>query len=268
MRPLSNQAVLNRSTAAPIETDGESSTGDLTISLYEDTLPVFIEDELDQLYQSLNSSLLHYAVQRKAYAASTYVARRDGRPIAILLFTREKHRIRVINEMIDISNEELVRFSSYIFSTYTSVAVISFSLIGTEIGKLPFPCQQHDRSEDIVLTLPASPESYLESLSPKTRRNIRRYLRAIKQDYPSFYSQTTVGAKINEQHMLDLIELKRVNIGAKNLKFGLDEEELAWIVRQAKSTGLVTVAMIDGKVCGGSIALRVKDHFFGQVICV
>lgn len=266
MRSLANSATLERNSAVPVPAEGALPLDDVTISLHENAVPAFVEQELDQLYQNLNSSLVHYSVQRKAKEASTYIARRDGHAIAILLFTRKKDCIHVINEMIDIPNEEIKRFASFVFSIYKTVSIISFSLIGKHIGELPFPCQQHDGSEDIVLSLPSKPSTYLDSLSPKTRRNIRRYLRAIKHDYPTFRSETTVGAEINEQHMLDLIGLKKVNMGVKNIKFGIDEEELEWIVRQAKLSGLVTVALIDGKVCGGSIALRVKDNFFGEII--
>lgn len=240
--------------------------GAVTIACHEHAVPSFIEKELDQLYQQLNSSLMHHAVRRKAETASTYIARRDGRAIAIFLFTQQKQRINVINEMVDIPGEELERFSRYIFARFTDATVISFSLIGKDIGRLTLPYQQHDSSEDIVLILPRTPDAYLDALSPKTRRNIRRYLRAIKHDYPTFRFETTVGADIQEQYLQDLILLKKQNIGAKNLTFGLAEDELTWIARQARLTGLVTVALINEKVCGGSIGLRVGDHFFGQVI--
>lgn len=252
--------------ASPLAVETPLAPGTVTISCDESVLPPFIEQELDQLYQQLNSSLMHHVVRKKAKTASTYIARKDGQPIAIFLFTRERQRIDVINEMIDIPGEELERFSRYIFSRYASARQLSFSLIGNDIGRLSLPYQQHDRSEDIVLMLPRTPTAYLESLSPKTRRNIRRYLRAIKHDYPTFRHETTVGAAIPEQHLQDLIQLKKKNIGDKNLRFGLAEEELSWIVRQARLTGLVTVALINEKVCGGSIALRVGEHYFGQVI--
>lgn len=252
--------------ALSLPVEAPLAPGVVTISCDEHALPPFIEKELDQLYQQLNSSLMHHAVRKKAKTASTYIARKDGQPIAIFLFTREKQRISVINEMIDIPGEELERFSRYIFTRYAPVTQISFSLIGKSIGRLALPYQQHDSSEDIVLILPQTPAAYLESLSPKTRRNIRRYLRAIKHEHPTFRHETTVGAAIPEQHLQDLIELKKKNIGDKNLRFGLAEEELSWIVRQARLTGLVTVALINEKVCGGSISLRVGDHYFGQVI--
>lgn len=265
MRSLAKKWTVEES-IAPINPDGPRSMTDITMTCYENSVPPSVEQELDQLYQNLNSSLMHYAVQKKANGASTYIARKNGQAIAILLFKCEKQRIDVINEMIDISSEELQRFANYIFERYASVSVISFSLIGKDIGRLPFPHQQHDGSEDIVLTLKKSPDDYIESLSPKTRRNIRRYLRAIERDNPTFRCETTVGEAINDQHLYDLIYLKKLNIGAKNLRFGIAEEELAWIMRQAKSTGLVTVTLINEKVCGGSINLRVHDNFFGQII--
>jgi hypothetical protein len=238
----------------------------VTISCYEGEVPAFVEAELDSLYQHINSSLSHYAVRRKASGASTYIARNGERAIAILLFKREKKKVSVINEMIDIAAEELERFATYIFTNDTSVAAISFSLIGNQIGRLRFPCHQYEISEDIVLTLPATPEAYLESLSSKMRRNIRRYMRAIARDNPGFRFETFAGNEIKDQYLHDLMNLKKINIGQKNLRFGMDADEVEWIFKQAKLSGLVTVALIGDRVCCGSISLRVYDHYFGEIV--
>lgn len=267
MQSLTKTVMVDKSGSRPAHALQQSQPADdIIISCYENTVPSFVEAELDQLYQHLNSSLSHFAVRRKARDASTYVVRGGGRAIAILLFKREKRKVSVINEMITIAPEELERFASYIFATYKSVAVISFSLIGKEIGRLSFPCHQYDGSEDIVLTLPATPEAYLANLSSKMRRNIRHYLRTIARDYPTFRCEAHAGKDIKEQHLRDLINLKKLNIGAKNLKFGIDEDEVEWIMQQAMVSGLVTVAFIGERVCGGSISLRVKDNFFGQIV--
>lgn len=252
--------------ASPVLTKQSICSGDVTISCYENMVPPFVEAELDALYKHVNSSLSHYAVRSRARGASTYVARRGGEAIAILLFQRTGRKVCVINEMIDFAPQELERFATYIFAQYRSVAVIAFSLIGKDVGQLPYPCQQYQISEDIVLTLPASAEAYINSLSPKTRRNIRRYLRAIARDYPTFHFQAYAGNEVQEQHIYDLIALKKLNIDQKNLKFGIGADDVNWIVSQAKLTGLVTVAFIEGKVCGGSVSVQVADHYFGQVI--
>ncbi|MBC7621904.1 MAG: GNAT family N-acetyltransferase [Aeromicrobium sp.] len=267
MQSLINTDMVNESVMQPVRSVPHSVPAEtITISCYENAIPSFVEAELDQLYKHINSSLSHHAIRRKASGASTYIARKGEQAIAILLFKRDKKKVTVINEMIDIAPEELERFANYIFSNDKSVAMISFSLIGNQIGTLPFPCHQHEISEDIVLTLPATPEAYLDSLSAKTRRNIRRYMRAIARDNPTFRFEVHAGNEINEKYMLDLIELKKINIGQKNLRFGIDPDEVAWIVRQAKVSGLVTVALINERVCGGSIALQVNDHYFGQII--
>lgn len=242
------------------------SASDITIACYENLVPPYIEMEMDQLYQTLNSSLMHYAVRQKAIRAHTYVARNHAQAVAIFLFKRTKRKVSVVNEMIEIPAEELQRFANFIFSTYPTVEVISFSLIGKDVTPLSFPFHQHDGSEDIVLALPATPDTYLESLSPKTRRNIRRYLRAIERDNPTLRHISSTGKEINEEHLHALIQLKRQNIDAKNLKFGLADEELDWIVRQAKISGQASIVLIGDKVCGGSINLRIHDHFFGQII--
>ena len=267
MQSLINAAVVKESAHQPVHPAPQSVPAEaVTISCYENEVPSFVEAELDRLYKHINSSLCHHAVRRKASGASTYVARRGEQAIAILLFKRKKNAVSVINEMIDIAPEELERFADYIFSNDKSVAVISFSLIGNQIGSLPYPCHQYDISEDIVLTLPATPEAYLESLSSKMRRNIRRYMRAIARDNPKFRFETYAGKDIKDNHLHDLIELKKINIGQKNLRFGIDPDEVEWIVRQSKLSGLVTVALIGDRVCGGSISLRVNDHYFGEII--
>ena len=56
-------------------------------------------------------------MRRKANEASTYVARRGGEAIAILLFKRTKRKVSVINEMIHIAPAELERFAAFIFPT-------------------------------------------------------------------------------------------------------------------------------------------------------
>ena len=267
MPDMTSRAIKEPAGAAPWAPAELLQSDGTTITCFEHQVPPSVAKELDQLYQHLHSSLLHYGVRRKAQQASTYIVRKEGKARVILLFTRSDATIHVVNEMIDIEPEEIQRFAAFIFAKFASVDVISFSLIGKEVGALHYPHHQYDGSEDIVLTLPATPDAYLASMSPKMRRNIRYCLRMIARDNPSFRCETTFGDQINVQHVHDLIALKKSNIGAKNLKFGISDEEIAWMTTDAKPFAQVTVVIIDGKVCGGAINLRVEDNFFGQIIC-
>jgi hypothetical protein len=241
-------------------------TKEITISCYENEVPSFVEAKLDHLYQHINSSLSHHAVKRKAKNASTYLVHQGRQLIVILLFTRERGKVRVINEMIRIEPEEIQRFAAYIFTTYKSVSLISFSLIEKTIPRLPFPCQQHDGSEDIVLTLPSTPEAYLECLSKKMRSEIRHDLKALARDFPAMSWQAYERDQIKEEHIRELINLKKINMSDKHIKFGLSQDEIEWIIRRAKMCGLLTVATIEDRVCAGSISLRIGDNYFPQIV--
>lgn len=238
----------------------------IAIECHENQVPPFVEAELDQLYGHINSSLSHFRFNRQAREASTYIARIDNRPIAILLFKRDKGTVSVINEMIRIEEEEILRFVNYIFTVYGSVSRVSFSLIHKDIFRLPFPSQQFDFSEDIVLTLPATPQAYSASLGKNMRRNIKRYSDMLARDYPSYRYQVYETEEISEQHVRDIIDLNKIRISGKNIAFGITDEETEWIVRLVKVCGLVGVATVDGRVCGGAIGFRIGANYFMHII--
>jgi CelD/BcsL family acetyltransferase involved in cellulose biosynthesis len=237
----------------------------VSVSCY-DTVPAFIRDELDRLYQHLNSSLAHHIVERKARQAKTYVAHRDGEPVAILLFRQRRRAIEVLNEMIQINREEIERFARFVFKKFSDIQVISFSLIEKNIEKVSLPHQQHGHSEDIVIKLPETPEHYLASLGAKMRHNIRHNLKALPRDHAGFSFHTFDNEAIDPRHIHDLIALKRKNIANKKMAFGVSPEEVDWLVAQARSAGLLTVALLGDRLCGGSLSLRVGSHYFAHML--
>jgi len=241
--------------------DGPAQEGDVTIACH-DTVPPSLGAELDRLYQHIHSSLRHYAVARRARDAYAYVARRGDEPVAIFLFEREHRSIVVFNEMMQVPPEEIERFANYIFRHFPSVARIAFSKIGKDIGVLALPWQQYKIFEDIVVSLPDTPDAYLSRLGAKLRHNIRHQMKAIAADFPGFSFETYEYGAIAEDHVADLIALKKVNIDEKRIAFGIKPEEAAWMIGRAKTDGLLIVALLDGKVCGGSLSFRLGDHYF------
>lgn len=237
---------------------------DVSISCH-DTVPASLETDLVRLYHHMNSSLGHHAVARRARDAYAYVARRGEHPLAIFLFQREDRSVEVFNEMMQVPSEEIERFAQYVFNRFPSVARISFSKIGKDIGALSLPWQQYGHSEDIVVSLPDSPDAYLSSLSAKTRYNIKHQMKAIADDFSGFSFNTYENGAIDDNHVLDLINLKKNNIDDKRMKFGITPDDTAWIVDYAKTNGLLIVALLDGKVCGGSLSFRLDDHYFAHV---
>jgi hypothetical protein len=237
---------------------------EVSVSCY-DTVPASLEAELDGLYCHINSSLCHYAVARRARNAHAYVARRGDRVLAIFLFERDHRNILVFNEMMQLVPQEIERFAKTMFSRFPSVARISFSKIGKDIGALSLPWQQFGQAEDIVVSLPETLESYLSRLGSKTRYNIKHQTKAICADFPGFSFETYENGAILENQVSSLIRLKKANMDEKRIKFGITPEEASWMIERAKTHGLLVVALLDGQVCAGSLSFRLGDHYFSHL---
>lgn len=234
---------------------------EVAIACY-DSVPPSLEAELEQLYHHINSSLCQHAVARRARNAHAYVARRGEQALAIFLFQHEGRSIEVFNEMMQIAPEEIERFANTMFGRFPSVTRVSFSKIGKEIGALSLPWQQYGHAEDIVVRLPDTVDAYLARLGAKTRYNIKRQIKAIAAEHPGFAFETHENGAIAEHHVTGLIDLKKTNMNEKRIKFGITPQEASWMVELAKTNGLLVLALLDGKVCGGSLSFRLGDHYF------
>lgn len=232
---------------------------------YHAALPPSIGAELDVLYGHLNCSLSHFRFGAAARRASAYVAVREGRTTAIFLFVQERRTVTVLNEMIAIDATELDAFACFVFDRFPDVSHVAFSLIGKHIGPLARPSQQHGGSEDIVVSLPGTVDAYCASLTSKTRQTLRHRLKTLARDHPGLTFRHYHDDDIDPAHVHALVALKRQNCIDKGVAFGIAADEAAWIAGRARAGGLVTLAVLDGVVCGGSVSLRIADTYFAAL---
>jgi hypothetical protein len=242
-----------------------TTSSEIAISCYENEVPAFVEVELDRLYGSLYSSLAHFRIFGGIENASTYVVRANRTVIAVLLFRHDRGKVRVINEGMKISEQEIARFVNYIFTVFRFVQVISFHAIQTDIQRLPFPYQRFNCTEDSVVMLPDSAQAYLASLGNATRKNIKRHKNRLQRSFPSFCYRVYTKGGVEEQHIRDIIGLNRARMARKNTISSIGDEEAQMITRLAQECGLVGVATIDGRVCAGTITYRLGEHYVSRV---
>ncbi len=245
------------------------STGKVTITLHENEMPAFAGPEIDRLYGHLLSSLSHFEVAKGLRNASTYVARRDGVPLAVLLYERDRHEVRMISEFVALDDTEMQRFTDHIFARFPSVRVVSFNKIRApmqQLRRLHRPFQAVACTEDVVIDLPPTVEEYEARLGKNTRRNLKRYASLLQRDFPSYRYQVRIADEVNERQIRDIVELNRARMEDKSIVPRINEEETQWIVRFAQRCGIVGVATIDGRVCAGAIGFRIGDNYFMHVI--
>jgi CelD/BcsL family acetyltransferase involved in cellulose biosynthesis len=236
-----------------------------TVTHYDHQVPPFAEAEMDRLYESEFSSLAHFRVYGGAENASTYLAR-DGDEIrALLLFRRERNRVRVINEWMQLDAREVKRFTDYIFATFPSVSVITFHAALPEVGAIVRPYQQKIGGENIQVMLPADVDTYVASLGSATRKNIKRHKNKLERDFPTFAFHTYVREEADEAVIREIVRFNRARMTGKGKVSVIDEEYLGRLISMIRERGFVTAVTIDGRVCAGAITFRIGDTFVSRV---
>jgi hypothetical protein len=242
-------------------------SNEITISCYEKEVPAFVDAEMDLLYGNIFSSITNFKIcDSDTKNVNTYVVRNQGKIITIFLFRHDNEKVQVMNEVIRIDNEEIKRFSNYIFTTFGFVKIIIFKAIQTDIRRIGYLHQRYNYSEDITVTLPETSDKYFSSLGKNTRRNIRRYLEKVSHNLPSFNFNVYVQDAIDEQYIRDIVRFNKARMANKNKVSTLDEQETQRITKLAKACGLVGVIRINDRICAGAISYRSGRNYFLDVL--
>lgn len=244
----------------------QSDSEGVFITYYENAVPLAIEAELDRLYENVFSSLAHF----KAYGGlttdtCTYIARNGNKAVAMFLFRRLQGKVLVLNEGMRVDDKAVNDFARYVFSTWPDVNIIAFQAIRAEIGSLDYPCQRYECTAQVTMPLPSSEQAYLDGLGKNMRRNIRRYLKRLVEDHPSFRFEVYGPDEVSREQLRTIFQLSRTRINGMNRQFALDEEEEK-VIDLCRLTGMVGVATVDGKVCGGMIGFRTGNTYFAKVL--
>jgi hypothetical protein len=248
---------------AYLEQGLELAAGD-TLDVYEDEIPAFARPELERLYQSPFASAEGEHVRQPG--THTYVASSGGAVVAVILFRLEGSGALVLNSAVELDAAVLERFAACVFRRYPLVSLIELRSVLTGPLSGRYPSQRFCMSEDIVLSLPASVEAYLERLGKSAAKRMQYAVNRLRREFPGFRHQVFEGAAIDRGLLQSLFDLKARQRASKQETGGLDAAQVAWMNRVAASYGFVAVSTIDGRVCAGSIGTRVGDDFFLHVV--
>lgn len=237
------------------------------VTCHQNEVPPFVEAELVRLYGNIYSSLREFRIAGALDApTSTYVERRGQDISALFLYQRAKREARVLNEGIRIDGAALQRFVSHLFSTDRTLDLVRFHALQPDTRQLSFPHHRYNCLEDIVLSLPQNRVAYLDSLGNSTRNYIKRYLNKLKRSFPSLEHRIIAGDEIEERHVRELVRLNGARMAEKGKTAGVGAQEEQRILRLARECGLLSVLLIDGRVCAGTINYQVGDNYFLELI--
>lgn len=235
-------------------------------AIYEAPLPAFIETELERLYRNVFASLARVRSMGLSEQVGAFVARRAGQVTCVLLFRRDGRTVHVLNEALALQGADIERFASMLFATYPAVRAVSFPAVRTTIAALPFPYQQFDCLEDIVLELPASADAYFAALGKNMRTSLKRYQKKITADFPGFRYAFYEQGDVSEQDLATIVALSSARIASKNQLPTHTGDKIWELMRLVRECGVVLVATIDGRVCGGVICTWFGGNLFMHVV--
>ena len=242
--------------------------GDASMARVEfyDHVPGFVEPVLENLYQSLFTTIARMDMYGIIKNAHTYVLRDAEKVLAVFIFRREGNQVTVYNEQISIEGEDIKRFSDAIFLKYQSVSLISFYEINADIATCLRPFQKLNCLEDVVVQLPRKADDYLRALSENTRASIRKSQKKLKLHLPSIQFQICSKDEVSEEQIRSLVALSRARMSAKKRRFHYDEDAIKKLVKLIRKYGIVMIAKSVSGICGGTICYRIGEHYFMHIL--
>ena len=237
----------------------------ITIACYTGQIPRFAERAIESLYGSLYSSLAHLRLQGAIDTANTYAAWRDGELVTLLLFRQHAGKVIVLNEGMQLAGKEIDAFAHYVFSKLQTATSIHFNAVMPERFTYAHPSLRLPCTEDIVITLPATEEDYLARLGKSTRKSLRQSLSRLQRALPVFKHEVRQGHDVPQHVMREIIGFNHARMASKQRASALDTESSDKLIALIGARGIVGMASVDGRLCGGTLACRIGDDVYSLV---
>jgi hypothetical protein len=164
-----------------------------------------------------------------------------------------------------VPDDEIRRFSEYMFDKMPKITQISFRAVETNAQNLYYHSRSLELYEDMILYAPASVEEYQANLGKNTRYNMRRNMNRLARDFPTFSFRALGEQEITEEKLRRLLKFSRERLSEKSI-IGDDEAKFQLVLQMVERYGFVTEAQINGKICGGLVFYKINGNYFFRMI--
>ncbi len=245
--------------------DAEQASG-IVSEFHEQSVPDFAAQALDRLYGSLYASYSHFSLSDPAGPAPhTWVGYRHGVVVGVLLFRLRFDQVLVLTEMFCLEQAVADAFSRAVFARFREVKTIHFNAISLSGPLTGWPLQHYAFSENYVIRLPQCVNQYLASIGKSTRKTLRSYGNRLRRHFPNFSWDVRAVAEMRAHELRSVIRqfhrFKRDSMAARGKRAEISRRETARLLILARHAGLIGIARIGDRICGGSLACRIGDNY-------
>lgn len=169
-------------------TDATLHYDDLNAIVTTDATPEGACAAIEELYSSLFSTCDWFESHDDEHPTGS-VTLED--PRHLLLFYQAGDTIEVLNKVIDMRPADVRRAGSALLRAFPAVRRIHLE-VKFPPDELHVPKRVLYWTDDYVIELPGSVEEYLAGLGASTRRNLRRYEKRLRRDFPDCATEVVV----------------------------------------------------------------------------
>lgn len=228
--------------------------------------PQYVQEGLERIYGNVFCTLARLSEEQRGDGIAAYLSFERGTPNHIVLFRLDADRITVMNDYFTMRSYDLERMAAFLLATYPEVNLIRFSAVSVGSISLPFRIQRFNATEDIVISLPATPEIYFASLGRNLRTAIRRAQKGLTVQQPTIDFKMYEKSEVGRERIARLIELSRLRIARKGKHSCHSDRSVAELIRMVDTYGVTLVAQSEGRVYGGVIATQIGSQFQMHVV--
>lgn len=235
------------------------------VEIIESDLTAIAIEGLETLYGSLYSLYQFLQLQGvDKHDLRSWMLYRDKKLSAVFLFFIESTYLRVVTEMMTVTESDLSCFTQYIFTKYKKIHSISFNACALPCTLPAYPHQIFHCSENYIIDLPINSEQYLCSLGRATRKTIKSSINKFRRDFPDYVLQRSEGRELSaadQSAMLrKLQQFKKTNMEERGRAVAFNDVENQRLLALIADRGIFTQVMINGEMRAGSIACRVGSN--------
>jgi hypothetical protein len=246
--------------------DAEQASSSIVSEFHEQSVPEFAAQALDRLYGSLYASFSHLSLSDTAQPAPhTWVGYRHGEVVGVLLFRLRVDQVFLLTEMFCLEQAVADAFSRAVFARFREVKTIHFNAISLSGPLTGWPLQHYAFSENYVIRLPQTVDQYRASIGKSTRKTLRGYGNRLHRDFPDFSWDVRAVGEMRAHELRSVIRqlhrFKRDSLAARGKLAEISRRETARLLILARHAGLIGIARIGDRICGGSLACRIGGNY-------
>lgn len=215
-------------------------------------LPLEYESFLIKRYDSFVTTCRYIETFQTINDINYMLMHENDTLIELLIFDNKGNTSRCLNELVHIEQNIFAEFTKYIFKHYPAIKKIeiisSYNALSLNKSIL------FRSSDDFVISLPSTIDSYYLELGATTRQHVKNYKRRLIRDYPQVNFVTKMGTEIEEDIIDKIIQLNFDRIRHKGEIPNLNRSHVNDFFKHSQHYGCVSYIEIDGLIIAGCIA--------------